>query len=80
MKHRIGLYIHHQRENVYQHFKFTPRATRQVLLLVGIVPAAIGYAAWTQDVSVLTLRRGRKERKKIWPGPESTEWMNGVRT
>jgi hypothetical protein len=39
------------RENVYLHFKFTPKTTRQVLLWGLAVPGLIAYTAYTQDVS-----------------------------
>ena len=42
-----------QRENVYQTFKWTPRATRQVLLWGAIVPGTIAALAWRYDVSVV---------------------------
>ena len=40
------------RENVYQHFKFTPKATRQVVAWAVVFPAVIAYASWAYDVSV----------------------------
>ncbi len=47
---------HTQRENVYQSFRLTPRASRQVFLLAGLVPVTIGWVLWKNDVSSLGLR------------------------
>ncbi|KAF8326099.1 uncharacterized protein EI90DRAFT_3128234 [Cantharellus anzutake] len=37
------------RENVYQHFRFTPVKTRQVVGLMVIVPAFCGLLAYATD-------------------------------
>lgn len=39
------------RENVYQHFKFTRRNTRTIMLLGVVVPVAIGALCLKYDVS-----------------------------
>jgi hypothetical protein len=39
------------RENVYQHFKFTPKATRSVVAWGLLFPAAIAYTTWVSGVS-----------------------------
>lgn len=39
------------RENVYQHFKFTPKTTRTTVFLGVIVPAAIFGVSYLYDVS-----------------------------
>lgn len=44
---------HTQRENVYQTFKWTPRATRQVLMWAVIVPGSIAAIAYRYDVSLI---------------------------
>lgn len=41
-----------QRENVYQHFKFTRTATRHVLTWGIAVPAFIAVCAWKFDVGL----------------------------
>ncbi len=47
-----------QRENVYQHFRFTPKTARQVLFWGAIIPLGMGYVAWKTDVSILPLSPG----------------------
>ena len=50
-----------QRENVYQTFRFTRRATRHIVVLGALVPASIALIAYTFDVSLslfLCLKRG----------------------
>jgi len=40
-----------QRENVYQHFKFTKRATRNIVTWGALFPAFIAGVAYVYDVS-----------------------------
>jgi hypothetical protein len=42
-----------QRENVYQHFKFTKRATRSIVIWGALFPAFIAGVAYVYDVSDL---------------------------
>ncbi|EIW69163.1 hypothetical protein TREMEDRAFT_31545 [Tremella mesenterica DSM 1558] len=39
----------YMRENVYQTFKFTRRATRHIFILAGLAPASIALIAWSND-------------------------------
>jgi len=52
-----------QRENVYQHFKFTKRATRNIVTWGALFPAFIAGVAYVYDVStslLLGLRGGKR--------------------
>ena len=45
-----------QRENVYQHFKFTKRATRNIVTWGALFPAFIAGVAYVYDVRLIHLQ------------------------
>jgi hypothetical protein len=45
-----------QRENVYQHFKFTKRATRSIVIWGALFPAFIAGVAYVYDVRLVCLQ------------------------
>ncbi|KAF8328938.1 uncharacterized protein EI90DRAFT_3125718 [Cantharellus anzutake] len=69
------------RENVYQHFRFTPVKTRQVVGLMVIVPAFCGLLAYATDVCAFTIfERGRRaqydtlfQNKFDWAGKKKND-------
>jgi len=54
-----------QRENVYQHFKFTKRATRSIVIWGALFPAFIAGVAYVYDVRTCPLHGLLSGREKL---------------